>query len=155
MEYLWLKSAHILAVVLFLGNTITGLFWKRHADRSKEAALMVHALRGITRSDYWITLPSAAAILVTGFGLTGVGRIGVLTTGWVWKSGLLLAASGVIYGLFVAPLQKRLEKLAAAGLQSGQVDWPVYRRTSRWWEFWGAVAVVAPLVALHLMVTKR
>ena len=81
MEYLWLKTGHLVAVVLFLGTTMTGLFWKRHADRSREPSLMAHVLRGITRTDYWITLPSAAAILATGLGLTGVGGIGILTTG--------------------------------------------------------------------------
>lgn len=155
MEYLWLKTAHHIAVALFLGNMITGLFWKRHADRSGEPALMAHALRGITRSDYWFTLPSAAAILVTGFAAAGVVGIRVFSTGWIWKSALLLALSGVIYGVFVAPLQRRLERLAQAGVSSGPLDWKAYRRASLWWEIWGAVAVLAPLVAVHLMVTKR
>ena len=34
MQYLLLKALHVLSVVLFLGNIITGVFWKMHADRS-------------------------------------------------------------------------------------------------------------------------
>ena len=33
MQYFVLKSLHILSVVLFLGNIITGVFWKMHGDR--------------------------------------------------------------------------------------------------------------------------
>ena len=33
MQYLVLKSLHVLSVVLFLGNIITGVFWKFHGDR--------------------------------------------------------------------------------------------------------------------------
>jgi uncharacterized membrane protein len=31
--YLWLKLIHILAVVMFIGNIVTGVFWHRHARR--------------------------------------------------------------------------------------------------------------------------
>ena len=30
--YNLLKALHVLSVVLFLGNIITGVFWKLHAD---------------------------------------------------------------------------------------------------------------------------
>lgn len=32
--YAALKALHILAVALFLGNIVTGLFWKVHGDRT-------------------------------------------------------------------------------------------------------------------------
>lgn len=31
-----LKLIHVAAVIIFLGNIITGLFWKAHADRTKD-----------------------------------------------------------------------------------------------------------------------
>ena len=36
MLYLAFKVLHILAVVMFLGNITTGIFWKEHADRTKD-----------------------------------------------------------------------------------------------------------------------
>ena len=50
----------------------------------------------------------------------------------------------------VAPLQRRLLAVARAATW----DAGAYRRLSRRWEFWGAVAVVTPLAALALMVVK-
>ena len=29
--YLWLKLIHVIAVVMFLGNVVTGVFWHKHA----------------------------------------------------------------------------------------------------------------------------
>ena len=38
MLYLALKSLHVVSVVLFLGNIITGVFWKVHADLHRRSA---------------------------------------------------------------------------------------------------------------------
>lgn len=64
--YLALKALHILAVILFLGNTITGAFWKAHGDKSGDPKIMAHTLDGIIRSDVAIVAPLAAlALMVT------------------------------------------------------------------------------------------
>ncbi len=47
--YLALKSLHIIAVVLFLGNVITGVFWKSHADQTGDPRIIAHTLDGIIR----------------------------------------------------------------------------------------------------------
>ena len=64
--YLLLKTIHLLAVVVFLGNVTTGLFWKAHADRTRDPGIIAHTLHGIIRSDGLFTLPGAAIILVAG-----------------------------------------------------------------------------------------
>ena len=46
--YLALKTLHLLAVVLFLGNIITGLFWKAHADRSADPRIIAQASSAVT-----------------------------------------------------------------------------------------------------------
>ncbi|HUR00365.1 MAG TPA: DUF2269 family protein [Gemmatimonadaceae bacterium] len=64
--YLALKALHILAVILFLGNTITGAFWKAHGDKSGDPKIMAHTLDGTIRSDVAIVAPLAAlALMVT------------------------------------------------------------------------------------------
>jgi len=45
--YLALKLLHVLGVIVFLGNIITGIFWKAHADKSRDPRLIAHALDGI------------------------------------------------------------------------------------------------------------
>jgi hypothetical protein len=54
----------------------------------------------------------------------------------------------------VAPLQRRMQELASAGVGSGKVDWPAYEEASRSWKLWGTVATLAPAVAAALMVLK-
>jgi uncharacterized membrane protein len=154
MPYLILKSLHILSVVLFLGNIITGLFWKRHADRTGDAKLMAHALDGVIRSDRWFTMPGVFAIIITGVGLAQLAGYPIFGTGWIWKSIVLFGISGALFGIWVAPLQKRLRAMAEAGAASGAFDVALYRRLSLRWEVVGILATITPLGALFLMVAK-
>lgn len=48
--YLAMKTLHVLAVVLFRGNIITGLFWKAHGDRTGDPRIIAHTLEGIIRA---------------------------------------------------------------------------------------------------------
>ena len=54
---------------------------------------------------------------------------------------------------FVAPLQRQLLAMAQAGI-SGNFDWAGYTAVARRWEYWGAAALLTPLVGLMLMVLK-
>ena len=155
MLYIVLKSLHVLAVVLFLGNIITGLFWKRHADRTGDPRLMAHALEGVIRSDRWFTMPGVLAIIVTGVGLAQSAGYPIFATGWIWKSLILFGISGALFGIWVAPLQKRLRTLAAAGVSTGQLDRALYHKLSLRWEITGAIATLTPIGALFLMVAKK
>ena len=152
--YLALKTLHILAVVLFLGNIITGLFWKAHGDRTADPRIMAHTLDGIIRSDRWFTLPGVLLIIVFGFGAAGLGGLPILRTAWIWQSLILFGISGLAFVGQVAPLQRKLRALALIGAAGGDWDAESYRRLSRRWEFWGGVATLTPLLALALMVVK-
>jgi uncharacterized membrane protein len=149
-----MKVLHILAVVLFLGNIITGLFWKAHGDRTGDPRIITHTLAGIIRSDRWFTIPGVVLIVVFGVAAAVIGRIPILGTGWIWQSIALFTVSGVAFMLQVAPLQRRLQELVTVGLDGRPWDQAAYLRLSRRWEFWGAVATLTPLAALVLMVFK-
>ncbi len=152
--YLAMKTLHVLAVVLFLGNIITGLFWKFHGDRTADPRIIAHTLEGIIRSDRWFTIPGVVFILAFGVGAAAIGGLPILGTAWIWQSIALFAVSGLAFMLQVAPLQRRLQALASAGAGGGPWDEVAYRRLSRQWELWGVVALVTPLAALVLMVYK-
>ena len=154
MLYLALTALHVIAVVMFLGNITTGIFWKEHADRTRDPRLIAHALAGIIASDRLFTIPGV--LLITAAGLTAaiLGDIPLLRTGWVFWGIVLFAVSGVAFMGWVAPLQKRMLKLMQAGVESGTPDWAAYARLSRVWAFWGAVALLLPLAVLILMVLK-
>jgi uncharacterized membrane protein len=152
--YAALKALHILAVAIFLGNIITGLFWKAHADRTGDPRFMAHTLDGIIRSDRWFTIPGVVAIVLFGVGGAIVGRLPILGTPWIWQSIVLFTVSGLAFVLQVAPLQVRLRALARAAASGESWDPALYRRLSVRWESWGALAIVTPLIALVLMVFK-
>ena len=151
--YLVLKAVHVLAVVLFLGNIVTGLFWKAHADRTGDPRIIAHTLDGIIRSDRWFTIPGVILITASGIAAAILGGLPILGTPWIWQSLVLFGISGLAFGFRVAPLQVRLRD---AALEAGRGEWDDarYRRLSRRWELWGAVATLTPLGALALMVLK-
>ena len=90
-------------------------------------------------------MPVAAAVL---------GGLPILGTGWIWQSIVLFGISGLAFMLQVAPLQRRLLALAAAGIGSQRWAAAAYRRLSHRWELWGILAILTPLAALGLMVYK-
>jgi len=150
MTYLLLKTLHISAVVLFIGNITTGVMWKYHADRSGDPRMMAHALAGIIRSDRWFTVPGVVLIALTGVMLAMVGRFPIFGTFWIWTSLALFGLSGLLFGLWVGPSQKRLLVIAT----QPAFDVREYERVSSTWAWSGFGALVTPFAALALMVFK-
>jgi uncharacterized membrane protein len=154
MSYLVWKLLHVLGVVLFVGNITTGILWKVHADRTRNPALIAHACAGLTRSDRFFTMPGVALIVIAGIVAAITGNFPILGTGWILWSIALLTISGLAFMLRIAPLQRRMHALAAAGAKEGRLDWPAYEVATRSWNVWGIIALIAPLVAVALMVLK-
>ncbi|HEV7920735.1 MAG TPA: DUF2269 family protein [Thermoanaerobaculia bacterium] len=148
--YHLLKLIHVFAVILFLGNIITGLFWKRHADATRDRAIIAHTLRGLIRADRWFTVPGV--IVITAAGILAAVHIGLplLRTGWILWSIVLFSLSGAAFGWKVGPLQKQLLRM----MEGPDIDWPLYRAKSLEWELWGLFATVTPAGAVVLMTMK-
>ncbi len=152
--YLTLKLLHIGAVIWFLGNIITGLFWKLHADRTKDPKFIVHTFEGIIRSDRLFTLPGVLVIVLAGVGAAMLGKIPLLSTGWLFWSIVLFTVSGLVFMMKLAPLQKQIVAFASMNSIQEAFDWQKYRSLSRAWELWGFVALITPILAMVLMVLK-
>ncbi len=149
-----LKLLHIAAVVLFLGNIVTGLFWHAHAARTRDPHLLAHAMAGIIRSDRLFTLPGVIAIVGAGVALAMIERLPMLRTGWIAWTIALLVVSGIVFMARVAPLQRELLATATEGARTGDFDFARYRARALAWEAWGAVALLTPVAGLVLMVVK-
>ncbi len=152
--YLWLKLVHVLAVILFLGNIITGLFWHRHAERTRNPRLLAHTVDGVIRSDRLFTMPSILVIIASGVVAAVQAGLPLLRTGWIAWTLVMFAISGILFMVRVAPLQRRLHGIAQAGAESGSFDFDAYHRIAIQWELWGAGATITPLIGLALMVLK-
>ena len=154
MPYLIFKTIHLVAVVMFLGNITTGIFWKEHADRSRDPRIIAHMIAGISASDRIFTVPGVFLILLAGVGTAMSGHLPILRTGWILWSIVLFSLSGVAFMTQVAPMQRKMTALMRAGAESGSPDWNAYHAMSRAWALWGAIALLAPLGAMVLMVLK-
>jgi uncharacterized membrane protein len=153
MLYLALKALHILSVVLFLGNIITGVFWKVHADLTGDLRARAQALDGIIKADRWFTVPGVLLIVASGVSMALLAHLPMLSTLWIGASIALFGVSGLAFGLAVGPLQKKLLTNVRAGL-TGNWDETQYNALSRSWGIWGIVATAAPAIAVFLMVMK-
>jgi len=154
MIYLTLKFLHIVGAILFLGNIITGVFWKAHADRSRDPRIIEHALDGVIRSDRLFTIPGVILIVAAGVVAALIAHIPLLRTEWLAGGIILLTVAGVAFGARVAPLQRQMRDLARSATDPAGFDWTTYEKLSRGWAIWGAVALLAPLIAAGLMVFK-
>jgi len=152
--YVLFKLLHVAAVVAFLGNIVTGLFWHGHAARTRDPKLLAHTMDGIIRSDRLFTIPGVLVIVVAGFAAAIIHRYPILRTGWIAWTLLLFSISGFAFMARVAPLQRQLRDMAKAGADSGTFDYAAYHALARRWEFWGAVALATPLAGFVLMVVK-
>lgn len=151
--YQLLKVIHVFAVILFMGNIITGLFWKRHADRTKNRAIIAHALDGLIRADRWFTIPGVVVITASGvFAAIQVG-LPLLRTGWILWSLVAFSLSGLVFAFRVAPLQKQLLAMSAVSADAS-FDWSTYHSKSLQWELWGLFATITPAIAVVLMTWK-
>ena len=153
--YLWFKLIHVTAVVAFLGNITTGVFWHRHAARTRDPRILAHTMDGIIRSDRIFTMPGVIAIIV--FGVLGAmhGNFPILRTGWILWTLILFSISGIVFMARLVPIQKKLRAMANDGAQTGGTfDYAAYHAVAKQWEAWGAIALFAPLIGMALMVLK-
>ena len=82
--YLILKAIHLLAVVAFLGNIVTGLFWMKFARKTNDIRIIHHSAAGIIASDKLFTIPGVIIITAGGFASALYGGIPLLRTGWIF-----------------------------------------------------------------------
>lgn len=155
MIYHYLKLIHLLAVVIFMGNIITGLFWMRRAMRTNNLGLIHFTMHGIREADKYFTIPGV--VIITTFGIWGAitAHYPLLGTGWILYSIILFSISGIVFGVRLAPLQKKIHAITRGKETILKEEWVLLRRAYRDWEIWGLIATLTPLAAFVMMVLKR
>jgi uncharacterized membrane protein len=152
--YIAFKTLHVVAVILFLGNLVTGILWKIHADQTTDPVIIRHTMAGLIRSDRWFTVPGVVLILIGGFGAAIVGGLPILRTRWILWGIILFTISGIAYMRRIVPLQRQMLEVARSGAESGKLDWERYRALSRSWNLWGTIALLTPALAMIGMIAK-
>jgi len=145
MNYLIWKLIHVASVIIFLGNIITGLFWAVRANKTHDFKLIASTFQGIMQSDRYFTLPGIVAAIH--------GRIPILGTGWILWPIILFSISGIIFSVYVTPLQKKIANYALNTVDS-ESSWNTYEKMYKQWEVWGFSATVTPVAAMVIMILK-
>ena len=152
--YIALKILHVAAVVIFLGNLVTGILWKMHGDQTEDPVIIRHTVAGLIRADRWFTIPGVVLILIGGFGAAMVGGLPLIRTKWILIGIVLFTLSGAAYMGRVVPVQRRMLQVARSGVETGQLDWEKYRALTRSWNVWGTIALLTPVLAMIAMIAK-
>ena len=151
--YVLLKLVHIIAVIIFLGNIITGLFWMRIANKTNNLSIISFTMKGIITSDKWFTIPGVIIITAGGFSAAIEGGLPLIRTGWIFWSIVLFSLSGFIFTMKLAPLQKKILQLTETG-KAAEFNHDLYQASLKRWEMWGLLALLTPLAALVMMILK-
>lgn len=150
--YLWLKTIHIIGVVLFLGNIIVTGWWKNLADRTKNPQVIAFAQRQVTLTDYLFTAGGALILFVAGMLNVWLHQI-PLSLKWLMHGMGFFIVSGLIWVLILIPVQIKQARMANEFASTGVIP-DAYWKLCQRWNFWGLLAVITPLITVYFMVFK-
>ena len=154
MDYSYLKLIHLIAVMLFLGNIITGLFWMHIAVKTKDLKIINFTMKGIIKADRYFTIPGVIIITAGGFLAAIYGHLPILKTGWIFWSIIMFSISGLAFSFKLAPLQKKIYNLTLNKEVSIDFEWSNFSKVYFQWDLWGFIALITPLAAFVMMTLK-
>lgn len=154
MNHSYLKLIHVTAVMLFLGNIVTGLFWMHIAVKTKNLKIISFAIDGIIKADRYFTIPGVIVITVGGILAASSGHFPIWKTGWIFWSIILFSISGLAFAFKVAPLQKTIYNLTLNKETLTDFDWRTFTKIYTQWKIWGLIALLTPFAAFVMMVLK-
>ncbi len=104
--YAVLKYIHVVAVIFAVGNAILGPFRRRLARATGDPTVIAGTYGIQARSGALVTIPWFIATIATGFGMTSVAGIPVLSTGWTFWALVLSIAVGLLFIAAISPRQR-------------------------------------------------
>lgn len=147
------KFAHILGIILLLGNITVTAVWKVFADRTRNASIVSFGQRMVTGTDFGLTVPGIVLTIVGGYGAMYEARYDFPGPDWLLWSQLSFIAAGIIWLGLLIPIQVKQARMAHAFAGAAEVP-EEYRRLARLWLFWGLIATVPLISALYFMIEK-
>jgi len=154
MIYSLLKLLHLAAVIIFLGNIITGHFWMHIALQTRDVKIILHTVKGVIRSDRLFTVPGVILIITAGLLAAISGSLPVLRTGWIFWSIILFSISGFVFTLKLVPLQKKIYNLIVSQDVLNDSEWLFLKKVYLDWVIWALIAMAVVAGALVMMILK-
>jgi uncharacterized membrane protein len=147
------KFAHIVGIVLLLGNITVTAVWKVFADRTHDAAIVAFGQRMVTGTDLGLTIPGILLTMIGGYGAMYEARYDFPGPAWLMRSQICFVAAGVVWLGILIPIQVRQARMARQFASAAQVP-AEYRILARRWLAWGLISTVPLVLALYLMIDK-
>lgn len=152
MDYLTVKTIHILSSVLLVGTGFGTAFYLYFANRSGSVAAIAVVSRLVVRADWWFTTPAVIVQPLSGAWMVYAAGY-PLDALWIKASLALYLLAGACW-LPVVWYQVRMGKLALAAHAAKTALPPLYWKYAQRWELLGYPAFVAMVAVYWLMVHK-
>ena len=151
-SYLLLKTIHVVAAIVFVGNVVATAVWKTLADRTQDPRVVAFGQRLVTVTDFVLTGPGAVAVLITGLLMMRSYQVPLVEILWLLWGLILFGAAGLLWVAVLVPVQLKQARLVR-DLGDGEIP-EEYWRLDRVWAVVGMVATLLPLINVYLMVMK-
>jgi uncharacterized membrane protein len=152
VDYLTIKTIHILSSVLMVGTGFGTAFYLFFANRSRSVEAIAVVSRLVVRADWWFTTPAVIVQPLSGAWMIHLAGY-PLDALWIKASLALYVIAGACW-LPVVWLQVRMGRMALAA-HAANMELPAqYWRYARRWELLGYPAFIAMLAVYWLMVHK-
>jgi len=152
MEYLFLKTLHILSSVLLVGTGFGTAFYLYFVNRTKSVEAIAVVARLVVRADWYFTAPAVVVQPLTGAWMMRMAGWPA-DARWILASIVLYVIAGACW-LPVVVYQIRLARLAEASQREGMPLPPAYWVVAKRWELLGYPAFLAMMAIYFLMVAK-
>ena len=107
---MWLKTLHVAAAVIWLGNFVVTGVWSARAFATRRDELRAFAVREIIFTDIVFTLVFGSAVVVTGIVLASNEQIALWATLWTRVALITVVASGVVWMAVLLPLELKMSR---------------------------------------------
>ena len=152
MEYVLVKTLHVIASTVLFGTGIGSAFYMLLASLQRDAAIAHFVVRRVVLADWLFTTPAVIVQPLTGLYLVHLAGFPLSST-WLWLSIVLYLVAGGCW-LPVLWIQVRMRDLAAEAAARASPLPEAYRRYFRIWFALGIPAFLALVVVFYLMVAK-
>ncbi len=152
MDYLLIKTIHIISSTLLFGTGLGSAFYLWRANQSKDLPSMLFAAKNVVIADWLFTTPSVIIQPLTGFWMIHILHY-PLTATWIISSLLLYVLVGACW-IPVVWMQIKMHRLVKTAVEQNQTLSPQYFKLARLWFILGWPAFIGVVVIFYLMVFK-
>ncbi len=152
MEYLALKSVHILSAILLFGTGLGSAFYKYFTDRTGVVSAIAETNRLVVLADWLFTTPTVIIQPITGYLMMRF--MGwPMDTSWLAVATVLYLLAGICW-LPVVWLQIKMHHTSQNAVAHDMSLPSAYHRMRRLWFWLGVPAFTAMVATVLLMVFK-